>query len=229
MPPRRVRAIKASLQPPQLPPRLAAVTDVEALEDGAAFRQVALDAADFAGQVADDVLFEQVHGKKLRLDQTHLTLAQLLDVRLETSDLTTIVWEKAHIQRVELVGSRLLGAAFVDCELTDVLFEQSNLELARFWGSTLRSVRFERCVLRQASFETVDLSGIIFRDCDLTDADLRGARLTGADLRGSTLSGMQVGAQDLRGAIIDPSQTIHLAALLGITVRERDEEAPRTG
>jgi uncharacterized protein YjbI with pentapeptide repeats len=220
--PRRIRAARTGLQPPQIPQRLAPASDVEQLADGGAFCQVILEAADFTGQTADDVLFEQVNGKKVRLDQTHLTLAQLLDVRLETCDLAAIAWVKAHLQRVALVGSRLLGATFTDCELADVLFEQSNLELARFWGSTLRSVHFERCLLRQASFEGVDLSGVVFRDCDLTEADLRGARMLGTDLRGSTLSGVQVNPQDLRGAIIDPTQTIHLAALLGIVVREQE-------
>ena len=223
--PGRKRKAMPDLQPPQLPARLAPVVNVaEQLEHSATFREGVLTGCDFSAQTADDVLFEQVLCRHLRFDQAVLTLAQVLDVRLETCDLAASVWEKAHFRRVEVAGSRLLGAAFADCELTDVLFQQSNLELARFWGSTLRSVRFERCELRQASFENVDLSGVIFHDCDLTDADLRGARLVGADLRGSTLSSVQVGAQDLRGAIIDPSQTIHLAALLGITVRERGNE-----
>jgi uncharacterized protein YjbI with pentapeptide repeats len=198
----------------------------ERLNDGAAFRGTILDSCEFVGQEADDLLLEQVHGRHIRFDQTHLTLAQLLDVRLETCDLAGSIWEKGHLLRVELVGSRLIGAALTDCDLADVLFLQCNLELARFWGSTLRSVHFDRCALREASFEGVDLSGVVFRDCDLTAADLRGSRLVGADLRGSTLSGVQVGPQDLRGAIIDPSQTIHLAALLGISVRER-EDGPR--
>jgi hypothetical protein len=37
-------------------------------------------------------------------------------------------------------------------------------------------------------------------------------------------TGMQVGAKDLRGAIIDPMQAVHLARLLGVTVRALDDD-----
>jgi uncharacterized protein YjbI with pentapeptide repeats len=68
------------------------------------------------------------------------------------------------------------------------------------------------------------LAGVVFRNCDLTNADLRNTTLRGTDLRGSTLTGMQVGAKELRGAIIDPTQAVHLARLLGVTVRALDDD-----
>jgi len=37
---------------------------------------------------------------------------------------------------------------------------------------------------------------------------------------------MQVRAKELRGAIIDPTQAVHLAWLLGVTIRTLNETTP---
>lgn len=44
------------------------------------------------------------------------------------------------------------------------------------------------------------------------------------DLRGSQLEGLRVGISELQGAIIAPSQAVHLASLLGIVVKAEDVE-----
>ena len=74
-------------------------------------------------------------------------------------------------------------------------------------------------MLRGALFEGADLRVVTFTRCDLTNADLQGANLRGADLRGSLLDGLRVGPKDMQGAIIDPSQAIQVAGLLGLTVK----------
>ena len=39
-----------------------------------------------------------------------------------------------------------------------------------------------------------------------------------ADLRGSLVEGLKLNAQDLRGAVVDPSQAMIFAPLLGIRI-----------
>ena len=63
----------------------------------------------------------------------------------------------------------------------------------------------------------------MFTRCDLTDADLQGANLRGADLRGSLLDGLRIAPKDVQGEIIDPSQAVQVAGLLGLTVKAIDE------
>jgi len=46
----------------------------------------------------------------------------------------------------------------------------------------------------------------------------------GADLRGSKLEGVQAGTQELKGVIVDSTQAIQIAGLLGIIVKEKGEE-----
>jgi uncharacterized protein YjbI with pentapeptide repeats len=64
--------------------------------------------------------------------------------------------------------------------------------------------------------------GLIFSKHFLSEADLRGRKLNGADLRGSILKRAQVGAQELHGAIIDPTQALPIVSLLGLTIKELD-------
>jgi uncharacterized protein YjbI with pentapeptide repeats len=180
--------------------------------------------ADLSGQVAEDALLDRVVGLRVRLGECHLTLAQLLDVRLEGADLAGGVWEKPHLRRVEIDGCRAIGLTLSNATLDEVRWRRCNGEHLRIWSSSLRAVRFEGCVLREASFVESDLSGAVFRRCDMSGADLRGARLAGADLRGSNLTGAQLGIAEIRGAIVDPAQAVHLAGLLGVTVEEEPAE-----
>jgi uncharacterized protein YjbI with pentapeptide repeats len=206
---------------PQLSPETHATICTSAdFAEQTSFVELTLRDCDLSGQSTDDLLLDRVVCQRVRLGDCQLTLAQLLDVRLDGCDLAGGTWEKPDLRRVEFLGCRTIGLALSNAYLDDVRFERCNGEYMRLWSSSLRGVRFEQCVLREGSFVDSDLSGTVFRRCDLTNADLRGAKLAGADLRGSTLSGAQVGIAEIRGAIVDPAQAVHLANLLGVTVRE---------
>jgi uncharacterized protein YjbI with pentapeptide repeats len=222
--PRKHAPAATGRQPPELPPSLRAVEPPELLTDGMGFTRCTLLDADYADQAADDVLFEQVVCRQISLNGSQFTLAQLLDVRLDSCDLAGSDWQRAHMQRIELLGCRLVGMKLIDSEAEHALFQRCNGELARFWNSIIKTARFEHCTLREASFAGSDLSGAVFRHCDLRKADLRDAKLQGADFRGSNLEGVHIGVKDRHGAILEPGQLIHLADLLGITVKPDEAE-----
>ncbi len=217
---RKTNTITLAIQPPQLPHAAAEQLPAAEMTDQAAYVQLALSNHAFAGHTADDVLFDRVGFKRVDLNQTHLTIPQMLDMRFEGCDLAGAEWQKAHLQRIELVGCRLTGTKLLEAELEHVLMEKCQCEFALFWSSTFKAVRFEGCSLRQASFEGADLSGVVFRNCDLRGVDLRDTTLSGTDFRSSVIDGMQIGLKELRGAIISPPQTIHLASLLGVIVKD---------
>ena len=54
-------------------------------------------------------------------------------------------------------------------------------------------------------------------------AHLLGSTLKGVDFRGSGLVDMRVEGRQLQGTIIDPLQSIQVASLLGISVRDSGE------
>src|SRR6188472_999906 len=115
----RKRAIRPVIAPPQLPAQLAEVSALDALADQTGYTQQTLLDCDFSQQSADDLLFEQASCKQVSFNQTHLTLAQLFDVRLESCDLAGAEWEKAHLRRVEFNGCRIVGLRLSDSSVED--------------------------------------------------------------------------------------------------------------
>lgn len=219
------RAAPGLPTPPTLPsgaPRLEASADL--LSDRAGIAKVLLERCDLSDQAAEDVLFDQVHCKHVGLTRTRLRAMQWLDVRCDVCDLTAAEWEKPHLTRVEFNGCRLLGARLMDAQIEDALFKDCVADYALFWSAMFKKTRFERCQLREASFQGADLSGVVFQGCDLRQADFQGAKMLGTDLRGSQLEGLRVGIMELQGAIIEPSQAVHLAGLLGIVVKAEDAD-----
>jgi uncharacterized protein YjbI with pentapeptide repeats len=114
----------------------------------------------------------------------------------------TILEDHAAYVAVSLSGGEVVKQA-----ASSVLFEQALLRRMNFTQSCLPKLR---------------LLDVQLEACDLTHADLRGSKLAGADLRGSIINGMQVGAPELKGAIIDPAQAVQVASLLGLNVKEQD-------
>jgi uncharacterized protein YjbI with pentapeptide repeats len=209
------------IQAPRLPKSLNAET-ITTLDDHAEYFSLSISGSDLSQQVASHVIFEQVQLRRVNFTQSRLPKLRLIDVQLETCDLTGAVWEQARWQRVVFSGSRLMGVQLMEGRCEDAVFHDCLLEGAIFASTTFKSARFEGCNLREAVFTEADLTNVVFQRCDLTHADLRGSRLSGADFRGSIIDGMQVGALELRGAIIDPSQAVQVVSLLGVSVKDHE-------
>ncbi|NMC55216.1 MAG: pentapeptide repeat-containing protein [Chloroflexi bacterium] len=214
---------RKNIQPPQLPKNLPGGS-ITALQDEDEVSMVALSACDLANTSAAHLVFDKVNFRRAALGASKHAKPRLVDCLLEASDLSGIDWQQARFRRVAFLGCRLIGAQLVDAEFEDVTFKECTLENAVFLSSKFKAVRFTQCQLREASFESADLPGVVFDDCDLTHADLRMARLSGADFRGSRLDGVQAGAQEFKGAIVDSTQAIQIASLIGLIVKEYGEE-----
>ncbi len=213
---------KHGIQTPRLPKNLNAET-ITALEDHAEYYAVSISSGELVKQIAASVIFEQVRLQRVNFTQSRLPKLRLLDVQLETCDLTGALWEQARLQRVAFNGCRLMGVQLLEARCEDVVFRDCTLENAIFASATFKAAHFENCNLREVVFTEADLTNVVFQRCDLTHADLRGGKLAGADLRGSIISGMQVGAPELKGAIIDPTQAVQVVSVLGIVVKDAQE------
>ncbi len=169
------------------------------------------------------VIIEQARLSHASFAACRLVKPRSSDARFEKCDFTAAEWTEAHLLRVEFIGCRMLGMQWANLDGRDTRFEDCLCDEAFFLSARLPGIRFERCTLKGASLEGADLTGAQFRECDLSQADLRGARLTDADLRGCTINGVKVGAQELRGAVLDPAQATQVAGLLGIVVKDLSE------
>jgi len=212
-----------AIRPPRFPKRMSAGS-IPALQDDGEYSMLELSGCHWAGQSAARAVFDTMVFRKAILGPSRLVKPRLSDCRLETSDLSGIVWEQARFRRVEFLECRIIGAQLLESDFEDALFQECILERAVLSSAKFRAARFVKCKLREASFEYSDLSGVVFEDCDLARADLRCAVLRGADLRGSQLDGVQAGPEEFSGAIVDSAQALQIAGLLGIVIREKGEE-----
>jgi uncharacterized protein YjbI with pentapeptide repeats len=212
---------KHGIQTPRLPKNLTTET-IATLDDHAEYYAAAISGGELVKQVAASAIFEQVLMRRVNFTQSRLPKLRLLDVQLETCDLTGADWEQARLQRVVFNGCRLMGAQLLEARCEDVVFHDCTLESAIFASATFKAVRFENCKLCEAAFTEADLTHVGFQRCDLTHADLRGSKLSGADFRGSIINGLQVGAKEMQGAIIDPTQAVQVVSLLGLIVKDQD-------
>jgi uncharacterized protein YjbI with pentapeptide repeats len=215
----RTAAPEHSITAPQLALKLpAGALPAGALHDEDILRHVLLTNVDIGGQEARDVVLEQVHWQRGRLQGARLTAAHLRDVRFSHCDLSQAVLDKAALQRAEMMDCRLTGLQANEARFQDLLLRNCQGQYVGFAGSVFKGVRFEHCILRDASFLDADLTGALFLDCDLTNADMLGARLVGADLRGSTIAGLRVGLKEIQGLKVDLGQAGALLQGLGATV-----------
>lgn len=140
------------------------------------------------------------------------------DARLVGCDLANVRAHRIALVRVELVDCRLTGFCATALDWQDVMIQNGDLRYAQFQGGTFRNCEFDGCNLQDADLQEADLTGSLFRSCNLARADLHRAKLQNTDFRQSELDGMLVGLSDLQGAIVDPSQAMILARLLGLQI-----------
>ena len=108
-----------------------------------------------------------------------------------------------------------LQAGEADCQ--DVLLTGGDQRYCQF-----RYSRFQPLSLDQVTSPSLiagrTQSLPTFRRCNLQNAEMSKARLLNADLRGSRVENLHLNAEDIRGAVVDPSQAMIFASLLGIRI-----------
>lgn len=189
------------------------------------YAQLGLTSEQFSGQFAEHLSFEETLLKQVSLHTTELAHVRLGDSRLSECDLANANWLQADCARVEILHCRLTGFRAIESRWQDALFKDCQASLAQFRFAIFKTARFDHCDLSDADFQSADLTGVAFVDCDLSRAELSGAKLAGADLRGCKLDGVHAGLNELRGAIIDPSQSLALVQAFGIVVTWPGQDA----
>jgi uncharacterized protein YjbI with pentapeptide repeats len=140
------------------------------------------------------------------------------DVRLVSCDLANLETRALNLVRVEFINCRMIGLRAGEADCQDVLISEGDQRYSQFRFSRFKSAEFDSCNFGEADFLGTDLSGSIFRKCNLQNAEMSKVKLFNADLRGSLVEGLQLNAEDIRGAIVDPTQAMIFAPLLGIRI-----------
>jgi uncharacterized protein YjbI with pentapeptide repeats len=175
------------------------------LEPEAAFRAVAFDGRDLAGQEAEAVEFTQCRFRGTDLSGSVLAQLTMADCLVETANWANVRSEGGAVRRVIFAESRMTGFTVSGGKLADVDFQQCRLDLSGWRFTGFDNVRFTGCNLTGADFTNADLRGARFRRCEL---------------------GGIAGITSWRGAVVHPDDLLALswtmAAGLGIKIDEED-------
>ncbi len=216
---------RSIIHPPLLSKNLdSAFAPDEQIQDEGEYSHVRLTNQNLADQTAEHIRFKGSWFKQVSLEQTRFLAPKLSDLRLENCDLANAVWERAVLQRVELLGCRMTGFKAIEAHFQDVLLRDCIGTLAQFRFATLKAVCFEQCNFANADFQGANLAGVRFVKCDLSNAEMSHTTLTGTDFRSSKIEGLKVGVRELPGAIMDHFQAAYVASLLGIVIKAEDED-----
>jgi uncharacterized protein YjbI with pentapeptide repeats len=155
---------------------------------------------------------------RVSFSNTSFASIHLKDVRLLNCDLANLRVRGTTLVRVEFINCRMTGFHAGEADCQDVLLSEGDQRYAQFRFSQFKSAEFDSCNFEEADFHGTDLSGSRFRRCNLRNAEMNKVKLVDADLRGSVGEGLQLNAEDIRGAVVDASQAMSFATLLGIRI-----------
>jgi uncharacterized protein YjbI with pentapeptide repeats len=205
---------------PQIPHRLEAVDDAAAVVES---HDISIADRSIKGTKIEDRKAGTLRIEASLLEGVSLSGSSFgsivwKDLRLIRCDLANVETHGLNLTRVELIDCRMSGlrAGIADCQ--DVLFSGGDQRYSQFRFSRFKSAEFDSCNFADADFQGSDLCGSIFRRCNLENAEMSKVKLVNADLRGSRVEGLQMNAADIRGAVVDASQAMIFAALLGIRI-----------
>ncbi len=165
-----------------------------------------------------DIKLQECVIKQSNLSQSHLSSTKFVDIKFDNCDLSNLKIERGYLERVEFIKCRMTGFKAIESRFRDVLFKDCQLKLSQLRMCKFKHIVFDHCIITEGDFYGSDLSGTIFLDSDLTKAEMSGTKLPQVDFRSSKIEGINVSIESLKGAIIDPTQIIYLAGLLGVKI-----------
>jgi uncharacterized protein YjbI with pentapeptide repeats len=205
---------------PDLPDDMRATTNASALfePNAISITESLIEGAQMESRTAASLHMEFSILKRVSFANSTLNSMLWKDVRLENCDLANLQLRGMTLVRVEFINCRMTGFRAGEADCQDVLISEGDQRYSQFRFSHFQSSEFDTCNFEDADFYGTDLSGSRFRKCNLRNAEMGKVKLVDADLRGSVVEGMQLNAEDIRGAVVDLSQAMLFAPLLGIRI-----------
>lgn len=178
---------------------------------------------DLAGQDGGGARFMDCALRGCVLDETGLRHARILDSVLTAPRGVGTDLAESTLRDVEVIDARLGGAQLHGAVLERVVVRGGKIDYLNLRKAKLKDVVFDSCVLVEPDFGGARLERVEFVDCALKRADLSGATLTDVDLRRAAELDVSRGVDRLAGAVISPSQLLHLAPVLAAEMGLRVE------
>ncbi len=193
--------------------------DPREIVDGEPVDDAYVSSGEFSGRTLSQLVVRRSVISAVSFAGGQIKSVRLKDVRFVRCDFSNTVLRGIDASRVEFIDCRFIGVKALECRMEDILFERCNGRYGQFQdGSAVRS-EFVESQFEDADFRGVNLSHSKWTKSSFVRADVTGSKLQGCDLSGAETEGLLVAALDLHGAIVNPSQAMDFARLLGLTIR----------
>lgn len=143
-----------------------------------------------------------------------------VDVIFDHCDLSNCQMSESTLRRVVFDHCRMTGADLSRCVMQDVVFLNCALDYSNFAFSSFKNCRLADCVCTQSSFSEGKFTAFEIQRCKLDESEFFHSRLQGVDLSSCTIEGIALCGDELKGVIVNPSQAVDLARVLGIIIKE---------
>ena len=216
MVPKRKKDQPPQRQPPDLPPH---PDEKESITEGEPVEESRIAGLDLSGRKLPGFSVKSSIFEGVSFARCAMPSPRFRDVRFVKCDLSNATLRGFEATRVEFVDCRLTGMVAIECRWQDVLVENCDGRYAQFHDGRIHTGEFKGSNFAEADFRNTDLDATIFIQAALTRADFSRSKLRGADFRGADIDGIIVGPEEVRGAIVSPTQAMDLARLLGLIIK----------
>lgn len=211
---------------------------------GAQFDQSTIEKLEFSGITGDGATLSEInahHGTITNSSfvEANFSRADMVDLRIEDTDLTEANLNKASIDGCMIHLASLPSTSFRGASLADFEAIQSDFDGAQLEAVEAPDARFEMCSFRQAQLNSSRLSDaeLVESECiecefhraDCNQVNFEGSDLNGADFRGADISEAKFGQTKLGQLRIDSQTLLKPVHIYGsdATDHSRDERVFR--
>lgn len=112
------------------------------------------------------------------------------------------------------------GTSFHKSKFKYTTFKSGTFSLSDFSECEFEYIRIIDCNLSESTFQSCNQNYFETRNVDFTQVDFSNTALKQMDLSGCKIQGIRVNSNLLKGLILDAQQTVGLATLLGVIIKE---------
>lgn len=149
-----------------------------------------------------------------------LTKVKFVDCMFSHCDLSNHDLSQSLFMRVLFEHCKGTGSCFRKSKFKYTTIKSGSFPLSDFSESHFEYVRIHDCNLSESAFQACQQSNFETRNVDFTLVDFTSTALSKIDLSGCKIQGIRLSSNLLKGLVLDAHQTVGLAALLGVIVKE---------
>ena len=155
----------------------------------------------------------------IKMQNGEIENATFRDVVFENCDFSNTKFIDNTFIRCEFNNCKLSGCDMTENRLYNVTVIETNASYINLAMASIENVLFKDSNLRNSYFQETTAKNIYCENADLTQAQFFKTSLRNVDLSNSIIEGIAITIDDIKGAIIDQSQSIDLLYILGVKVK----------